>query len=100
MNTKIGADAHFTPLHFRPNLTVDGAKPYDEDNWDWIRIGEKAIFRNFRPCTRWDYNKVEYKILSIASFNLTEYFRCAMTTIDPDTGIKDPKYEPIKTLRK
>jgi uncharacterized protein YcbX len=40
-----------TPLQFRGNFVVKGAKPFEEDAWDWIRIGE-VIFRVYKPCTR------------------------------------------------
>nr|CAD7399495.1 unnamed protein product [Timema cristinae] len=39
-------------LQFRPNLVVQGSRPYEEDTWDWIRVGDTAIFRNIKPCVR------------------------------------------------
>lgn len=39
-------------LQFRPNIVVKGPDAYEEDNWKWIRIGEKVIFRGAKPCTR------------------------------------------------
>ncbi|XP_044731243.1 mitochondrial amidoxime-reducing component 1-like [Chrysoperla carnea] len=66
-----------TPIQqFRPNFVVKGTQPYEEDNWDYVKIGSDAIFRNVRPCTR-----------------------CVFTTIDPETGVKDSGSEPLKTLR-
>jgi len=59
---------------FRPNLVVDGEAPYAEDNWRRIRIGE-----------------VEFEGVKNSS-------RCIFTTIDPDTGIKNPAIEPLRTL--
>ena len=59
---------------FRPNLVVDGELPYAEDNWHRIRIGE-VEFEGVKNCSR-----------------------CIFTTIDPDTGIKSPKTEPLRTL--
>ena len=64
------------PLNFRPNFVMKGPKAFEEDNWEWVKIGE-IVFRKAKPCTR-----------------------CIFTTIDPETGEKHPKYEPLKTLRK
>lgn len=59
---------------FRPNLVVDGELPYAEDNWHRLRIGE-VEFEGVKNCSR-----------------------CIFTTIDPDTGIKSPETEPLRTL--
>lgn len=40
------------PLQYRPNFVVKGAKAFDEDHWNWIRIGDTTIFRYVKPCTR------------------------------------------------
>ncbi|KAL3284231.1 hypothetical protein HHI36_018394 [Cryptolaemus montrouzieri] len=37
---------------FRPNIVVDGSKPYDEDNWKSLKIGEDVILKNIKNCTR------------------------------------------------
>ncbi|KAK0177424.1 hypothetical protein PV328_001480 [Microctonus aethiopoides] len=65
-----------TPLQFRMNFTVKGTKAYEEDTWDWIKIGS-VVFRNVRPSTR-----------------------CLLITIDPDIGEKSNINEPLKTLKK
>lgn len=57
---------------FRPNLVIDGAPPYAEDDWREIRIGPLA-FRVSEPCDR-----------------------CAATTYDPVTF--DKGKEPLRTL--
>ena len=57
---------------FRPNLVVAGCPPYAEDGWRLIRIGD-IRFRVVKPCAR-----------------------CAIPTIDPDTGISGK--EPLRTL--
>lgn len=57
---------------FRPNVTIDGADPFAEDDWVRVRIGEVA----FRVVKRVD--------------------RCVMTTIEPAT--LDGGKEPIRTL--
>uniref|UniRef100_A0ABD2W3T8 MOSC domain-containing protein n=2 Tax=Trichogramma kaykai TaxID=54128 RepID=A0ABD2W3T8_9HYME len=60
----------------RPNIVVDGCPPFAEDEWEWIKVGNGVILRNIKPCTR-----------------------CTMVRVDPETGIPDPEYEPLKTLR-
>ncbi|XP_044728951.1 mitochondrial amidoxime-reducing component 1-like isoform X2 [Chrysoperla carnea] len=43
-----------TPIQqFRPNFVVKGTQPFEEDDWDYIKIGSDAIFRNVRPCLRY-----------------------------------------------
>lgn len=73
LNTRL--EEPVTPAWFRANFVVKGAAPLDEDNWDWVKIGD-VVFRNVRPCTR-----------------------CIFTTVDPETGTKNPKAEPLKTLK-
>lgn len=73
LNTRL--DEPVTPQHFRPNFVVKGAVMYEEDSWDWVKIGD-VIFRNVKPCTR-----------------------CILTTVDPETGTKNSKAEPLKTLK-
>ncbi|KAG8228903.1 hypothetical protein J437_LFUL011151 [Ladona fulva] len=63
-------------LTFRPNFVVHGtAAPYEEEQWDWIRIGE-TVFQNVRPCTR-----------------------CLLTTVDPETGTNYKNGQPLKELK-
>ena len=67
-----------TPIsmqRFRPNLVVDGIEAFAEDKWQRLRIGELE-FDCASPC-----------------------IRCVLTTVDPQTGNKDPQGEPLKTLR-
>ncbi|MFC3607054.1 MOSC domain-containing protein [Stutzerimonas tarimensis] len=59
---------------FRPNLVVQGAPAYAEDQWRRIRIGP-VTFRVVKPCTR-----------------------CIITTLDPDSGSRDSGGEPLATL--
>lgn len=59
---------------FRPNLVVSGGAPYAEDDWRHLRIGT-VEFEGVKPCSR-----------------------CVLTTVDPDTGEKDPGLEPLRTL--
>lgn len=64
-----------SPRDFRPNILVTGTAPYDEDKWEYVRIGQ-AVLRNAQPCSR-----------------------CIFTTIRHETGKKDPNMEPLRTLR-
>ncbi|GAB1865840.1 MOSC domain-containing protein 1, mitochondrial [Camponotus japonicus] len=68
-------DEPVIPQQFRMNFVVKGAIAYEEDKWDWVKIGD-VIFRNVRPCTR-----------------------CILTTVNPETGTKSTKVEPVKTLK-
>lgn len=61
-------------LRFRPNLVVDTEQPFVEDQWRRIRIGE-----------------LEFELVKACS-------RCVFTTIDPETGVRHPKLEPLRTL--
>jgi uncharacterized protein len=57
---------------FRPNFFFEGGEAYEEDTWKDFHIGS-VRFRGIKPCGR-----------------------CAITTINPDTGEKG--VEPLKTL--
>lgn len=57
---------------FRPNVVVKGCKPFEEDSWSRIRIGEIEM-AVVKPCAR-----------------------CVVTTIDKETLEKSK--EPLKTL--
>jgi uncharacterized protein YcbX len=59
---------------FRPNVVVEGGLAWDEDCWRVVRTGE-AVFRVAKPCER-----------------------CIVTTIDPATGERPDKTEPLYTL--
>jgi uncharacterized protein YcbX len=59
---------------FRPNLVVDGERAYQEDQWRRIRVGD-VEFEGVKNCSR-----------------------CVFTTIDPDTGVRHPDKEPLRTL--
>ena len=61
---------------FRPNLIIKGNKPFEEDSWKRIRIGE-VEFENVKPCDR-----------------------CIFTTLNPITAQRSKKGEPLKTLAK
>ncbi len=59
---------------FRPNLVVDDAFAFEEDEWQRIRIGE-----------------VEFEVASRCT-------RCIFTTIDPDSAVPHPDKQPLATL--
>jgi len=59
-------------IRFRPNLVVEGAEPYAEDEWKRLRIGV-TDFRLVKPCSR-----------------------CVIPTVDLSTGEKGR--EPLATL--
>ena len=59
---------------FRPNFVVSGAAPYAEDEWRRVRIGS-VDFEGVENCKR-----------------------CELPTVDPDTGVPDPRREPMRTL--
>uniref|UniRef100_A0A914PGY5 MOSC domain-containing protein n=1 Tax=Panagrolaimus davidi TaxID=227884 RepID=A0A914PGY5_9BILA len=61
--------------NFRPNISVKGTKPFDEDWWNEVKIG-KAIFSCYRPCSR-----------------------CIFITVDPDTGFLMKNMQPLRLLR-
>lgn len=61
-------------LRFRPNLVIEGSDAFAEDGWKRIRIGD-VEFRVVKPCSR-----------------------CILTTIDPQTGVRDEQREPLATL--
>nr|XP_010597724.1 mitochondrial amidoxime reducing component 2 [Loxodonta africana] len=72
LNTRLEKKAKME--HFRPNIIVTGCGPFDEDTWDELLIGN-----------------VELKKVMACS-------RCILTTVDPDTGVRDRK-EPLETLK-
>ncbi|RMG59741.1 MAG: MOSC domain-containing protein [Gammaproteobacteria bacterium] len=59
---------------FRPNLVIAGTAPHAEDEWRRIRIGDVEL-ELVKPCSR-----------------------CIVTTVDPETGERDPEREPLRTL--
>ena len=59
---------------FRTNIAVVGADAWAEDGWRRLRIGPVA-FAGTKDCAR-----------------------CAVTTVDQDTGERSPETEPLRTL--
>ena len=56
-----------TMQRFRPNIVLEGAPAFAEDNWKSLQIGEQT-FRLPKPCAR-----------------------CVVITIDPETTVKNPR---------
>lgn len=70
---------------FRANVIVDGAKPYDEDEWKAVR---------FRPSGK------SAESPQGARFHVScRTVRCKMPNVDQDTGVRHP-VQPDKALRK
>lgn len=59
---------------FRPNVVVRACRPFEEDEWSTVGIGD-AAFRQTRLCGR-----------------------CIVTTIDTETAVSGP--EPLRTMAK
>lgn len=59
---------------FRANLLIDQCAAHAEDDWRRIRIGDIPVAM-VKPCSR-----------------------CTVTTVDPDTGMRDGDGEPLRTL--
>jgi uncharacterized protein YcbX len=74
LNDRLAAkgEAPLLMNRFRPNLVVAGCAPYEEDNWNRLRIGA-MIFRNGGLCAR-----------------------CPITTTNQETAERGK--EPLKTL--
>jgi uncharacterized protein len=70
LNTRL--DVPVPMNRFRPNFVVTGSMPYEEDEWKEIVIGGFR-FHCVKPCAR-----------------------CAITTVDQQTGKKGK--EPLQTL--
>lgn len=70
------ANGLFEMARFRANLVVNAAQPWEEDEWQILRIGD-TLLRRRKPCER-----------------------CVLVTRDPKTGDKDPSQEPLRTLAK
>ncbi|XZG71463.1 MOSC domain-containing protein [Chitinibacteraceae bacterium HSL-7] len=66
--------ASWEMLRFRPNLVITGSDAFAEDGWKAIEVGG-IRFDVVKPCER-----------------------CVFITVDPLTGEKHPKQEPLKTI--
>ncbi len=67
-------DRPVTMDRFRTNLLVSGAEPWAEDDWHDLRVGNTR-FAGVKDCAR-----------------------CAVTTVDQESGIRSEDNEPLRTL--
>jgi uncharacterized protein YcbX len=58
LKARVAPDVPVIPRQFRPTFVVRGSVAYEEDKWDWIRIGDTAVFRNVKLCTRFVIKQV------------------------------------------
>ncbi|CAJ0584304.1 unnamed protein product, partial [Mesorhabditis spiculigera] len=67
-------------VQFRGNIVVDKcSQAWDEDMWSELRFGDHSdstVLQCYKPCTR-----------------------CIFTTVDPETGTKDPAQQPLQMLK-
>ena len=68
-------DKKLTVRSFRPNIVITGCKAYEEDDWINVKIGTSELVY------------------------VRDTYRCVLTTVDPDTGIKSNDMNPLTTLR-
>ncbi|KAG6405172.1 hypothetical protein SASPL_132758 [Salvia splendens] len=50
-NGSLNQPAEINPMRFRPNIVVSGGKPYAEDGWKSLKIGE-SNFKSLGGCNR------------------------------------------------
>ena len=67
-------DRPVTMDRFRTNISVEGAEPWAEDGWQDLRVGD-VRFAGVKDCSR-----------------------CAVTTVDQDSGVRSEDNEPLRTL--
>ncbi|CAB3246105.1 unnamed protein product [Arctia plantaginis] len=75
LNTRLKS-IKVSEANFRPMFLLSGAKPYDEENWKYVKVGEN-IFEIIKPSTR-----------------------CISTAIDPETGMHITNMEPANLLKR
>ncbi|XP_067128160.1 uncharacterized protein [Centruroides vittatus] len=75
LNSRLEDEEKVSYKYFRANILLDDCKPFEEDKWKYLKIGEAILIRTI-PCDR-----------------------CAITKVNPETGIRN-KEEPIRTLKK
>lgn len=75
LNTRLKPKDQVYYRNFRPNIFVTGTGAFTEDKWKHFKINDVTL-KNIQPCDR-----------------------CILPTVNPDTGIKNPDMEPLRTLR-
>jgi len=75
LNSRIDNESQSVPMNrFRPNIVIESDRPFAEDGWRSLQIGE-VVFELVKSCDR-----------------------CIVTTTDQQTGARNPLREPLKTL--
>lgn len=75
LNSRLSRQDRVTYRSFRPNIHIVNGEPYEEDNWFNFKINGLQ-FKHIHPCAR-----------------------CTTTLVNPDNGVKNENFEPLKTLR-
>ncbi|WEW59591.1 hypothetical protein PRK78_005065 [Emydomyces testavorans] len=86
----------FSVRRFRPNLVLEGAVAYDEDDWKKIRIVPGPESRIMPSSSAENDRKEENKGVEV--FVACHTVRCRLPNVDPDTGERH-QIEPDKTLK-
>ncbi|EDV25131.1 uncharacterized protein TRIADDRAFT_24819 [Trichoplax adhaerens] len=73
LNTK--SSRQISMQSFRPNIIVETEEPHVEDHYKYYHIKD-TTFRKVKNCER-----------------------CLLTTVDPNTGVRDVAREPLKSMR-
>jgi uncharacterized protein YcbX len=90
IKARLPAESKVDIIRFRPNIVVGGTrKAWDEDNWKEIYIGEAGKFFVVARCPR----------CLLPKHSLTNN-DLAYHSVDLETGVKNPKNEPYRTLTK
>lgn len=72
LNTRL--DTPVDIRRFRPNIVIEGSAPWQEDGWRKLKLGGHS-FSIVKPSSR-----------------------CVLTTVNPDTGVKDSGLQPLRML--
>lgn len=53
LQSRVVDGTRISTLNFRPTITISGCgRPYEEDDWRFVRIGNEAVFRFVKCCDR------------------------------------------------
>jgi uncharacterized protein len=79
-------EAPMSIIRFRPNIVLRGGKPFDEDNWAEITIGDAGKFWLLTRSPRY------FHLPRVA-----DLARCQLPNVDVETGTKNKDF-PYKAL--
>ena len=65
LQSRVPSHVNVTYRQFRPNFLIRGPQAYEEDKWEWIKIGDKAIFQAVKPCTRCVFDKGKINLMLV-----------------------------------